>query len=705
MRYSMKKTFFLLFIILTLFGCQKKIDTIPVDAIGNDFSIISNIESDSILLPSSYQGIAITWESLNPEVISIDGRVSRVTTDVTVTLIAHYVYENEPKTKNFVVTVKGRPYTAQEIVDFDFNELIIPLIITENVSLPQSGPNGSVIVWKTSASYIISKYGVYYPPIDEEIVTLEATLIYEDVEKTKTFIVTAAAMPDIDKVERDHIMLDIQVPDPLNHLVLPSRGYFSSDITWVSSFPDIISSTGVFTKPIGDYSVTLTATIKKGNAEMTKTFEIDIKGYDPDQFRLELRKKLVINHGIDVIFDDVLLPTNILGIANVTWDSSHPDILSSHGVFRAPLETTHIILTASITSGNFEDEISFPFTMYGKNDLSTELVNQNVSNININLNDLFYVDQNESLTLGTFDHLVYRHQGLMLSDIQTEGSYTSPILTSASPIKRINLMWGSITHEKATTTLLTRYESSTGWTDWYSHGTWGFGGDNQPPQITRNFPDNVFHIQYKVVLSRDNENISSPKLHMISIQFMTDHMPTYSISELNRSVLYTVPQLKQADTTDASLWSNICWATSISMMLQYYNHLTDLDIPQEYYSVLIRQGTERFGTTKNDIGATQFGVLLHELEFHSAEMLLHVIDHYGPLIVGVSKSTSPDGKFGPLTYSSGHVIVVVGYEIHEDGSVDIIINDPAVSWMRYPIRGSLEEFMLVWDRGGMLMQN
>jgi hypothetical protein len=191
---------------------------------------------------------------------------------------------------------------------------------------------------------------------------------------------------------------------------------------------------------------------------------------------------------------------------------------------------------------------------------------------------------------------------------------------------------------------------------------------------------------------------------MVSIQPITDHLITYDRNTFSRYVLYDVPQLKQADTIDAGLWNNICWATSISMMLQYYGKMTHIDVPQEYYSVTIRQGTEQYGTTKNDIGATQFNVNLYELEFHSEDMLLHVLDHYGPLIVGVSKGISPDGKFGPLTYSSGHVIVVVGYELHDNGEVDIIVNDPAVSWMRHVIKGSLAEFMLVWDRGGILMQ-
>ena len=65
-------------------------------------------------------------------------------------------------------------------------------------------------------------------------------------------------------------------------------------------------------------------------------------------------------------------------------------------------------------------------------------------------------------------------------------------------------------------------------------------------------------------------------------------------------MLYDVPQLKQASTSDPFLWSNICWATSISMLLQYYDQLTDLDVPHEYYSVLIRKGTKRFGNPQTD---------------------------------------------------------------------------------------------------------
>ncbi len=691
-------------ILIFLTGCHVD-STEQIDMILNELSIPLHVEDNFILLPETYLDINLSWESSNTQVIDTSGEVSRVFIDTPVTLTAFYIFEDIEKSKTFIVTVKGSPLTASEIVDLDYEELQIPLVTSTDLILPKSGSNGSVITWKTSSAYIISKSGIYYSPIDEEIVTLEATFLYLDAVKLKTFEVIALAMPDLEKVEKDYVMLEINDETPKNNILLPIRGYFTSSITWESSNIEIIDHQGTYYRPIGNHNVTLTATIQKGDFKMNKTFDIAVEGYDIEAFRQELRDKLVIHHGIEIIFGDVQLPNKVLDIADVSWHSSHPNILSETGAFHYPNETTTLTLTAYVTSNTFEDELTFSYTVYGKNDTSSELDHQQLSSVSIDHQQLFYHDHHEKLTLGTFENLIYKDHGLIITGGLTEGSYTSPAIQSDQYIQRLNLMWGSITHENAKTEFFTRYQTSEGWSAWYSHGTWGYGGNNLPPQITRNISEQTNAIQYKVILSRSNENMPSPQLNFVSIQFITNQNINYSMDDLNPSVLYTVPQLKQADTLDAFLWNNICWATSISMMLQYYQKLLDLDVPQEYYSVLIRQGTERFGTTKNDIGATQFGVTLHELEFHSAEMLLHVIDHYGPVIVGVSKGNSPDGKFGPLTYSSGHVVVVVGYEIKDDGKIDIIVNDPAVSWMRFTIKGSLEEFMLVWDHGGMLMQN
>lgn len=695
----------LIFIVISILitGCHSSVDEPDIDIVQSSLFLPTWTDETHIELPDIYEGVDLIWESSNPNLISDSGNISRVYLDTEVILTAHYTFHQIALTKSFIITIKGQPLNALEIVTLDANNLYLEHQVDHDLELPTSGPNGSLILWESSDPHIISKKGVYYMPIDPSQVVLTATLIYEEARINKTFVLTALAMPDAEKVNRDYVMLDIPITSPSKDLILPSRGYFTSDIVWSSSHPEIISDEGIYTKPIGNIQVSLTATITKGEDSMIKTFTIPIDGYDVDSFFNEVSKTLSINHGIPVLFDNVDLPTSVLDIAHVAWESSHPDILSTSGVFHYPDQTTELTMKAHVTSGDYEKDYFFSYIVYGKYDTQTEMIPQNIEMVSMDTHALFHLDVNENLTLGAYDQVMLKQGHLLIQGGQLSGTYTSPVLYSEIPMNRINFMWGSISHISAKTEFFTRYLMDSSWTPWISQGIWGYGGENTPPSITSHFAQATQNIQYKIVLSKETESQPSPQITFVSIQPIYVYPKDYSNEVLRNEVLYLVPQLKQADTLDTFLWNNICWATSISMMLQYYNKLNDLPIPQEYYSVLIRRGTERFGTTKNDIGATQFGVILHELEFQSAEMLLYVLDHYGPLIVGVSKGDSPNGAFGPLTYASGHVIVVVGYEIKSDGSVDIIVNDPAVSWMRHTIRGSLEEFMLVWDKGAMLM--
>lgn len=699
----MKKHILIIILILILSGCQEHSNETMDDPIKDGLIIENEITSNIITLPETFENIKISWSSSHPNLISQGGRVSRVYEDQHVTLQATYIFNNQTFQKTFEVIIKGNPLSDIEKLTMDMNDLELPPEVSDDLLLPIEGLNGSRILWSSSKPYVLNSKGKYYQPLEDETLTLTAILILGNTQLTKDFELTIIGLSDQDKVLKDAAMLHLETQDLDDDIHLPKRGYFTSDISWKSSHPFIINDDGQYIKPIGNHTVILTATITKGASTMEKTFDISVSGYSKEAFFAQVSEKLTINHGIKVIFDDIILPTSILNIGSISWESSHPDILSHEGRFNMPEQTTHITLTATVTASTFEKTYDFTYLIYGLNEETSTHSNQIKPFIQIDANAPLHIEDNEHLTFGLYDQVIYKNGQLILSKNHLQGSYTSPILVSDLPIEKVFLMWGSITHKDAKTELLTRYETKDGWSRWESHGTWGYGGDNQPPVITKSLP-NITHFQYKVILTRTSQSISSPVFNYASFQFISSTPKSYDISLLRREVLYDVPQLKQAQTLDPFLWNNICWATSISMLLNYYGHLSHSEIPHEYYSVLIRQGTERFGTTKNDIGATQFGVYMHELEFSSYEMLLTVIDHYGPLLVGVSKGQSPDGKFGPISFSSGHVVVVVGYEINEDGSIDIIINDPAVQSMTHPIKGSLEEFMLVWDKGGALMQ-
>ncbi len=433
---------------------------------------------------------------------------------------------------------------------------------------------------------------------------------------------------------------------------------------------------------------------------MGKTFESTENELDPLAFMIQTKIDLEINEGVDVIFDNLVLPSSINIHAQISWESSHPDIIDIEGHFTQPNETTAISLSAHITAKNLESDKIFNYIVYGISENSSDLPNQKLSKINYSDILPVYQDTFEGLTRGTFDKVIYKNGRLMLSGQTSNGTYTSPAIDTTNTFKSVYLMWGSITSPLAKTSFESRYLTVSGWSDWISHGTWGYGGDNLPPSITTPISEPSHTFQYRVTLIRLNDSTVSPQLTHVSLSFVyDDYNFDIDLNTLRQNVLYDVPQLRQADTLDPFLWRNICWATSISMLLQYHKKLLHRALPQEYYSVLIRQGTERFGTPKNDIGATQFGFGGQEIEFSNKKMLLYFLNHYGPILVGVSKGNSPDGKFGPLTYSTGHVVIVVGYEILNNGSINILLNDPAASQIRHVIGGSIEEFMLVWDHG------
>ncbi len=349
-------------------------------------------------------------------------------------------------------------------------------------------------------------------------------------------------------------------------------------------------------------------------------------------------------------------------------------------------------------------EKEFTYQIYGTQDVESDASFQEVPLVILNENFPVYIEKGIDLTKGVSDNLVFKDQSLVLNGSATIGTYTSPVYQT-EPFVRLNVMWGSITSPQATTSMEIRIRKGGIFGEWQVIGLWGYGGSNQPPAITFFVPETANEYQYRITLNRTNALIPSPQLKSVSINpVLLQSRFNVNLEMLPRHVLYEVPQLRQADTADSFLWNNICWATSISMVLQYYGKLRHLAVPQEYYAPLIRQGTERFGTVKNDIGATQFDMVVSEIEFHSLEMFLYTVAHFGPVIVGVSKGESPDGKFGPLTFSSGHVIVVVGFDISENGEILIVVNDPAVSWIREVFVGSSDEFMLVWDKGGILLQ-
>ncbi|MEU6256826.1 family 43 glycosylhydrolase [Streptomyces sp. NPDC047043] len=153
--------------------------------------------------------------------------------------------------------------------------------VTADLDLPTTGTaGGSSISWASDNTAVVSDSGKVTRPAAGEPdahATLTATLKKGTVTDTRTFDVTV--LPDFDDqtaTEQAAQALSIHnLDDVRGNLTLPATGAYSTDVTWSSARPDVVSADGVVHRPAhgdGATTVELTATVTKGEARTTRTF-------------------------------------------------------------------------------------------------------------------------------------------------------------------------------------------------------------------------------------------------------------------------------------------------------------------------------------------------------------------------------------------------------------------------------------------------
>lgn len=166
--------------------------------------------------------------------------------------------------------------------------LAIPLsglnAVSSNLTLPNSGSNGTTITWSSSNTAVISNSGVVTRPAVGSAavqVSLTASVTSGFVTVQKTFVATVVPFySDAVSAQTDvaNLVLVGNLTNLVSNLSLPSVGIQGSTITWVSSNSVVLSNSGaILQRPAtgtGKVSVTMTATVKKGVSTYQKTFNV-----------------------------------------------------------------------------------------------------------------------------------------------------------------------------------------------------------------------------------------------------------------------------------------------------------------------------------------------------------------------------------------------------------------------------------------------
>ncbi|MEU4447164.1 immunoglobulin-like domain-containing protein [Actinosynnema sp. NPDC050801] len=152
--------------------------------------------------------------------------------------------------------------------------------VTEDLTLPTTGPYGSAITWQSGDPAVVSTTGVVTRPAPGSApatVTLTATAF----DQTRAFRVTVRPeLTDDEKVAEADAALVVWDADGIRgNITLPATGLHGTAITWKSNKPGVITPTGEVTRPASGgkpVKVQLTAEIRAGEETTRKKFKVTV---------------------------------------------------------------------------------------------------------------------------------------------------------------------------------------------------------------------------------------------------------------------------------------------------------------------------------------------------------------------------------------------------------------------------------------------
>lgn len=238
-----------------------------------------------------WQNYKIVWDSVNKKAaLYLDGAVALPLESIggnaaslnTIGSVSFYL-----ATGNNVgdsVLFDNISLTYQTVAEYDAVNTLPDTLTYEgtNLTLPTVGEMGSTITWKSSNPDVITEDGAVIPSTEgDTTVTLTATVTDAASQTTATvapYIINvqkAASQEAIDaaNAQADAEAIVLPAYTGQEKLDLPTVGsVYGSEIAWASDSEVINAENGTITLPEEDTVVTLTATVKKGEAEVTKTF-------------------------------------------------------------------------------------------------------------------------------------------------------------------------------------------------------------------------------------------------------------------------------------------------------------------------------------------------------------------------------------------------------------------------------------------------
>lgn len=344
----------------------------------------SNVTQNLTLAPTGIDNSTISWVSGNQAVVSNTGVVAQpLTQSASLTMTATITVGSVSDTKAFPITVAAQMTEAQAVaaaktaLAVGYASGDSASSVTQNLTLPATGIDNSTNSWVSSNTAVVTNAGVVTQPATDTSLTMTATITVGSASDTKAFPITVkSGVTDAQAVAAEKAALGIgyaggdSASSVTQNLTLTTSGVDGTTVSWASNDPSVITTAGVVTQPAtGNTEVILTATISRGSASDTKTFDLQVMPQFTDTQAVAAAKSaLAITYASgdsdSSVTQNLTLPTTGLYGTGVSWASSNPGVVSTDGAVTQPVTgNSSVTLTATISLRAASDTQDFPITV------------------------------------------------------------------------------------------------------------------------------------------------------------------------------------------------------------------------------------------------------------------------------------------------------------------------------------------------------
>ncbi|BCR35744.1 C39 family peptidase [Mariniplasma anaerobium] len=242
--------------------------------------------------------------------------------------------------------------------------------------------------------------------------------------------------------------------------------------------------------------------------------------------------------------------------------------------------------------------------------------------------------------------------------------------------------WNVVLDEKSTVTIFVAIGNHTGYSDYYAMALWRktykTSLEDQVDQYGRKTIDTITpklidinRIKFKVIFAKSDTDATALKnISITTIPKQSENHYDFSILQEKSILLEPRQQLSVP-----AIGNLICSPTSLSMVLNYYNHSESQSLVSSY---VFDQGAQIYGNWSfNASYAGGFDDLYARVQYaNDLSTLSSYINNDQPLVLSIRTQTKEELEGSIMAYPSGHLLVLTGFKLIDD-TWYALVSDPA----------------------------